>query len=223
MVLVVNMFRSEQARESIVALEAGISVYAEKPWWNMRRLVQGGTIGEVVQILAQKSYPYGPGRPTSEKIDGGLIAQNGVHAMRFVEHITGIKAITVRALSTGLGEIRSGSDLKIASSIMGTLENGGLYTIIANYLNPRGFGSWGNEMVRIFGTRGMVEAVDAGTKTRLVVGNEDRGPLDLSETPPDWLEMVLDHIQGEYRFPFSLADELHPTRMVLRVAESAKR
>ena len=165
----------------------------EQPYWAMRRIVLAGIVGEVVQVLAQKSYPYYAGRPLSERVDGGLVAQNGVHAMRFVEHITGMKAVSAQALRTRLGDAREGSDLRMACSIMGALPNGGIYSIIANYLNPKWFGSWGNEMARVFGTDGMVEAVDGGKRTRLVVGGEDRGSIDLSEPAPDWLELVLDH------------------------------
>jgi predicted dehydrogenase len=161
-------------------------------------------------------------RPLSEKVDGGQIAQNGVHAMRFVEHITGLQAVTVQAMQTGLGEMRADSDLQMASTVMGQLSNGGLFSIIANYLNPTGFGSWGNEMVRIFGTKGMVESTDGGKRTRLVVGDEDRGPLDTSVDAPDWLTMVLDDVQGCSSMLIDLETELHPTRMVLRARSVAQ-
>ncbi len=193
------------------------------PYWAMRQTVQAGHIGDTVQVLAQKSYPYHLGRPLCEDSDGGLVAQNGVHAMRFVEHITGLRAESIDALQTSLGETRENSDLQMASSLMGRLSNGGLYTVIANYLNPPGFGSWGNEMVRIFGTRGMVEAVDGGQKTRLIIKETDHGGLDLSVTPPDWLKLVLDDVRGENRFPFDLETELHPTRLVLQAAAKAAR
>lgn len=188
----------------------------EQPYWAMRKLVADGMIGEVVQILAQKSYPFHDGRPRDEAIDGGLIAQNGVHAMRFVEHITGLRATSVQALQTGLGETREPSDLQMAATLTGCLDNGGLFSAVANYLNPRGTGSWGHEMVRIWGTKGMLEACDAGQRTRLVVGDKDMGPIDVSGTPPDWLARVIAHAADREPMPFDLETELHPTRMVLR-------
>jgi predicted dehydrogenase len=191
----------------------------DQPYWTMRGLVQGGAIGEVIQILVQKSYPFYDGRPRDEAVDGGLIAQNGVHAMRYIEHITGLRASSIEALQTGLGETRAGSDLKMAASLMGRLNNGGLFSAVANYLNPSGFGSWGNEMVRIWGTKGMVESSDAGKRTRLVVGEKDTGPLDASEAPPDWLTCVIAHAADGTPMPFDLDTELHPTRMVLRAQD----
>jgi predicted dehydrogenase len=193
----------------------------EQPFWAMRQLVLGGAIGEVIQVLAQKSYPYHPGRPLREEVDGGLIAQNGVHALRLVEHITGVAAITIEARHTRLGEVREASDLKMACALLGGLGNGGIFSVIANYLNPRGFGAWGNEMVRIFGTEGMIEAIDGGAKTRLITGDVDHGAIDVSAAAPDWLTLVLDDVRGCNRFPFGLREEVHPTRMVLRAAEKS--
>lgn len=195
----------------------------EQPYWAMKQIVASGAIGQVVQVLAQKSYPMHPGRPTRETVDGGLVAQNGVHAMRFVEHITGIKAANANAMQTSLGETRDDSDLQMACHITGQLANGGLYAIIANYLNPKGFGSWGNEMVRIFGTKGMIESTDAGTRTRLVVGDKDHGTLDTSTPSPDWLAMVIDDCRNLNAMPIDLETELHPTRMVLRARAAVQR
>jgi len=104
----------------------------------------------------------------------------------------------------------------MAATLMGRLENGGLFSAVANYLNPRGIGSWGNEMVRIWGTNGMVETCDAGKRTRLVIGEKDMGPIDVSGTPPDWLACVIAHAVDGTPMPFDLDTELHPTRMVLK-------
>lgn len=190
----------------------------EQPYWAMRQQLARGAIGQVVQVLAQKSYPHHAGRPTRSQIDGGLIAQNGVHAMRFVEHLTGLRATSIEAIQTPLGETRADSDLQMACTLMGRLENGGIFSLIANYLNPRGFGGWGNEMVRIFGTQGMIESTDAGRRTRLIIGDRDCGPLDASAPAPDWLSLVLDDFAGRAAMPFDLETELHPTRMVLRAS-----
>jgi len=193
-----------------------------QPYWAMRQIVQSGILGDIVQVSAQKSYPYGEWRPTSEAIDGGLTLQNGIHALRFIEHVTGIRATTIAAVETGFGEKRQGSDLKMASSMIGRLENGGVFCAIANYLNQPGLGSWGNEMLRIFGTDGMLEMCDGGARTRLIVGKDDRGAIDTSGTAPDWIQCVIDHILHDKPMPFDLDTELHPLRMVLRAQQSAR-
>jgi predicted dehydrogenase len=192
-----------------------------QPYLAMRKLVQEGVIGTVVQVFAQKSYPYVDRRPQDEDVDGGMMMQVGVHALRYVEQVAGQEIVDIRAQETQLGNPKEGN-LHMAASFMMSLANGGVATAIANYLNPTGFGSWGNEHLRIFGTNGFVEAVDAGTRTRLVVGDEDRGEVDASEPSLSYFDMYTALLQGEGEMPFDLATELHPTRMVIRAKRSAE-
>lgn len=194
----------------------------DTPYWKLKEIVESGELGEIVQVFAQKSYPNHGNRPMDERVDGGLIEQNGVHAVRFIEHITGLKCVDVQAIETPLGEERENSDLTLASSMMGQLENGGIFTVIANYLNQSGFPTWGNEHVRIFGTEGWVESVDAGERTRLVIGEDDLGEIDITEAAPDWFSLVLKNIRGE-QMPFDLDKELHPTKVVVAAKERAIR
>jgi len=188
----------------------------EQPYRAMRRMVAEGRIGLVVQVLAQKSYPYHDRRPQDEAIDGGLIGQNAVHALRFIEHISGVQAVEITAVETALGNPVAGGGLRMASSLMMRLANGGIASAIANYLNPPGFGLWGNEMVRVFGTQGMIEATDGGRHTRAVVGAHDLGPIDTSEGSIDYFDAFVDALLDGAPMPMSLEEELHPTRMVLR-------
>jgi predicted dehydrogenase len=193
----------------------------EHPYLAMRTLVQAGTIGTVVQAWAQKSYPYHQDRPQDENVDGGLIGQNAIHAVRFIEHVGGVPVARVWATETSLGNPVTGGGLRMASTLMMTLENGGLATAVANYFNPRGFGHWGNEELRIWGTKGMIESVDSGTRTRLVVGQEDRGAVPTGPSL-DYLALFLDEIRGHGAMPVSLEEELHPLRVVIRANQSAK-
>jgi predicted dehydrogenase len=194
----------------------------EQPYLGMRQVVQSGAIGTVVQVLAQKSYPYYDGRAQDEDLDGGLIGQNAIHAVRFVEHVAGIRIASVTAIETRLGNPRPAGGLRMAAVLMFTLENGGVGSIVANYLNPHpAFGSWGNEHLRIFGTRGMLEAVDAGQRTRLVLADRDAGAVDTTAPSQDYFGLFLAALSGRGDMPLSLADELHPTRVVIRAKAAA--
>jgi hypothetical protein len=102
-----------------------------------------------------------------------------------------------------------------------TIENGGVASIVVNYLNPPSFPTWSNEHLRIFGTGGFVEVVDGGARTRLVLKDEDRGPIRVASPREGFFEMFVDSIRGRGPMPWSLEDELHPTRMVIRARESA--
>ena len=186
-----------------------------QPYLAMRRVVQSGVLGRIVQVLAQKSYPYHDQRPQDEDVDGGLLLQVGVHAARFIEHVAGLKILSLDAVETSLGNPQP-VDLRMAVSLTARLEGGAVACIALNYLNQLSFGQWGNESLRIFGTQGFVEAVDGGTRTHLVLKDEDRGPLLLEEPGQDYLDLYLKLLLGLGEMPLSLEDELHPTRMLIR-------
>lgn len=193
----------------------------EQPWCAMRKVVSDGVIGSVVQVLVQKSYPYHERRPQDEAVDGGLLIQAGVHAIRMIEHVAGMRVKDGHAMETRLGSPANG-DLRMAVSMALELDGGALASVVVNYLNPSGFGRWGNESLRVFGTRGFVEAVDGGTRTRLVVGDRDMGALDTEGAVPDYFERFLNQIEGKGEQPFALEEELHPTRVVIRLKKAAR-
>lgn len=188
----------------------------EQPYVTMREVVRSGRLGRVVQIVAEKSYPYHERRPCDEDVDGGLILQCGVHAVRFVEHVAGARIRSVRALETTAGNPAGDGGLHMAACLMMELEGGGLASVTANYLNPTGTGVWGYESLRIWGENGMVESTRGGAHTRLVIGETDHGPLNTSVPGIDYLDAYLRLLTGAGDMPLTLEEELRPTRWVLR-------
>ena len=52
----------------------------------------------------QKSYPLNAHvRPQNEETDEGLIRQAGIHAIRFLEHITGLEVENAKCISWSSG------------------------------------------------------------------------------------------------------------------------
>ena len=151
---------------------------------------------------------------------GGLILQVGVHALRFIEFIAGTKVDEIWAIQTQLGNPGKGG-LRVATSMMLRLANGGGGSITCNYLNPPAFGLWGNEMVRIFGTEGFIESTNGGAQTRLVLNGEDRGSLDIADPSQRYLDLYLASLPGPSLMPLALEDELHPTRVLIRARADA--
>jgi predicted dehydrogenase len=189
---------------------------SDQPYLTMRRVVQEGRLGEVVQIIAEKSYPYHSERPQDEDIDGGLIEQCAIHAVRMVEQVGGQRIVSSQQHETTLGNPVPRGGLRMAAALSFVLENGGLASVTANYLNPRGTGTWGYESLKIFGTLGLVESQRGGQLTRLVIGDKDFGALDVSAPVINYLEVYLKTILGLGQMPFTLEEELSPTRWVIR-------
>lgn len=210
----------ETARETGKMFHEMAGTAFGQPYLAMRHLVQAGTLGDIVQVLAQKSYPYHDRRPQDEDVDGGLLLQVGVHALRFVEHVAGVKVADIWAVQTQRGNPDDGA-LRMATSMMLRGTRGEVASVICNYLNPPAFGIWGNEHLRIFGTRGFVESTDGGARTRLVLNDEDRGPLEIPSGGKEYHDMILDALSGGLPMPLSLEDEVHPTRVLIRARADA--
>jgi predicted dehydrogenase len=186
------------------------------PYHEMKLEVQAGTIGTVVQVLAQKSYPWGDWRPADEAVDGGLALQVGVYVARFVEQVAGVRIAAMELAETTLGEIRPGSECRHAASFLMQLENGGVASGVCNYLNPIQGRCWGYEILRIFGTKGIVESNADGSLARVLpLGGVPRD-LIISETTKGCFDLFVENLLGGKPMPLSLEDELSPTRWVVR-------
>lgn len=189
----------------------------EEPFLTMREVVDSGILGEIVHMFAQKSYPYHDRRPQDDITDGGLIRWIGIHAVRFIEHTSGIKVKDIYAVETSKGNPVEGGNLCMASSLMMKMENGGVAAMSLNYLHQKCFDVWGNEHLRIWGTKGFIETVDGCTKTRIAVNGEKIKDLELHhENDRNYFDFVLDKIIDNKEMPISLEDELHPLRVVIR-------
>ena len=189
----------------------------------MRRLVKEGAVGEVIQVLVQKSYRYGATRPQDEAIDGGMFLQAGIHAVRMIEHVGGVRIKTLAGWETTFGKPeKDAGEGKIAGAAQAELENGGIATIVLNYLNPSAPSvPHGNETLRIFGTKGFIESVDGGTRTRLVTTGRVVEPLEVVPAL-DYFDAVVAHLVANSAMPLTLEEELHPLRVLLRAKEKMR-
>ena len=187
----------------------------------MRQSVRDGAIGTVVQILVQKSYRYGATRPQDEAIDGGMFLQVGIHAARMIEHVGGVPIKSLTGWESVFGSPEKGEG-KLAGAAQIELENGGMATIVMNYLNP-GHPQLphGYETLRVFGTKGFVESTDGGVRTRLVTAKEIVDPLAGGEAG-DYFDFLVAHLARGAAMPLTLEQELHPLRMLLRAKETLR-
>ncbi|WP_269523314.1 Gfo/Idh/MocA family protein [Coraliomargarita parva] len=218
----INAIIDAAARTGRVFHEMAGTAFGQ-PYYAIREIVRSGILGEIVQIITEKSYPYYPDRAQDEALDGGLICQNGIHALRFIEHAAGTPIQSIQAVETGFGNPVANGGLQMAGSMIATLANGGVATVSCNYLNQPGSGVWGEESLKILGTKGYVESSSGGQQTRLVIGDQDLGPLDNEQASADWLTIVFKNFLGLAEMPFSLAEELSPTRWAIRAKLSTEK
>jgi len=192
----------------------------------MREVVASGALGAVVQAFAQKSYPYHDQRPQDRGVDGGLIEQAAVHAVSFVRYVTGLEFEELTARESSVGNPVQGGGLQMAAQISARMTGGALCAIVANYCNPKGVGFWGNDQLRVHGTRGFVESVDGNTRSLLALADAKPGPLELpagkAEGDPLFTDFV-SHLLDRTPMLLSQADSIMNTRVVIRAQESATR
>ncbi len=191
-------------------------VLVSQPYKEMRRVIRSGAIGTVVQVLAQKCYPWTDWRPADENQDGGLGLQCGVYATRFVEHIAQVRISSLETLETSLGNPVAGSRCRMAVSMIMRLENGGVASAVCNYLNPIQKRCWGYEILRVFGTQGIIESNADDNRGRLLLLGQPPRELDLSAPSEDYFTLFLRSLLGGPAMPLSLEEELSPTRWVIR-------
>ena len=194
----------------------------EQPYLAMSGLVRSGAIGEVVQVFVQKSYPWGAWRPRDEAIDGGLAMQVGIYPVRFIEHVAGLKVASMEIRETRLGNDHPESDCRRAVSMLMTLENGGVASAICNYLNPSRQLSWGYDIVRVFGTEGIIESNLLDGTSRLLKPGAEPEPIDTSAPVRSTLDLMIDSLLDGTPAPMSMADELRPTRCVIRAKNNCR-
>lgn len=215
-----DMLLSTAKNNNVEIHEMTDAVFAE-PFWTMRKLIQSGKIGEVIQVYAQKSYPsMFESRPQEDEVQGGLIRWVGIHAICFIEHITGLKVVDVEAFQTHLGNITS-EGLHTAASLSMALENGAVASACINYLKPLGFSLWGKEAVTVFGSKGIIEINDGGLISHIYT-DTDEGQIEYDESECiDLFNILMAHLNRGKNFPLSVDEEFHPLRTAIRAVRKA--
>jgi predicted dehydrogenase len=189
----------------------------------IKDLIDTGKLGEMVQVFAQKSYPYHDRRPQDNGVDGGLLMQTGVHAVGYVRYVTGLEFEDIVATDTRRGNPADG-DLRMAGQIAGRMTGGVLCTILCNYCNPKGIGFWGNDQLRIHGTGGMAEVVDAGGRSLVALGDDKPVPLDnpdFTASYPQLFSSYVDHLLDGSDMLLSKEDSFENSRVVILAQTSA--
>ncbi len=208
------------ARQSGLLFAEMNPIFCEQPYAHMRGLITRGEIGQVVQVFAQKSYPYAPWRPADEAIDGGLILQNAIHALRMVEHVALRRILRVSALQSTLGSHGTNAGLVASCSLTLALEGGAVGAVTANYWNPPSTGAWGNEELRIFGERGLIQAASLGED--IAVYREEARIDAPAPAPQSFFAQFCTAIEQKKPLPLDAETAFHPTFAALAARESAR-
>ena len=195
----------------------------QEPYLKMRSLIAEGVIGRVIQVHVQKSYPYRDWRPQNEDVDGGLIRQCAIHAVRIIEQGVGLKIERWRGFETSLGNPVKGGGLQMAASLLFYTNSGAVCSVDANYLNPDGNHFWSHEYVNVFGESGTIEA-DVERCALTLVDHYEKKFLQCAPSEKTfYLQKVINYLNGEGDRPLTVQQEIRPAIIVSKLKDEAER
>lgn len=172
-----------QLRRSGVRLGMLLPMRWERPYQALKKIVDSGDIGEVIQISAQKSYVLGkrPKWMQDRSTYGSTILWIGIHMIDIMRWTSGREFRAVAGFQGVAGDLRQGA-METTTSSAFRLDNGGTACLHMDYCRPATAGSHGDDRLRLAGTRGVAEYMAATGVTLLTVA---RKPEKIVELPPE--------------------------------------
>ena len=209
--------------ESGIRLTMLLPMRFEPPYAAMRQMVAVGRIGEVAQIVAQKSYKLGerPEWMRHRASFGGTIPYIGIHMVDLMRFIGGRDLVEAVSYEARVGFPEMG-DLENTTATLFRLDNGGTAALHMDYLRPEAAPTHGDDRLRLAGTRGVLEFQE-NTGLSLVTANDP--PRAIHDLPPgrrlfpDFLDSVYNGMPAGLGLP----DIYRANEIVLAAQESAER
>jgi predicted dehydrogenase len=181
--------------ESGIRLTMLIPMRFEAVYRALQQIVASGEIGEVAQISAQKSYKLGERAEwmRNRSTFGGTIPYIAVHMVDLIRWTSGrelVEAVSFQG-RVGFPHLR---EMENTTATIFRLDNQGTAALHMDYLRPDTTPTWGDDRLRLAGTRGVAE-YQAATGVTLVTANQ--APRQIRELPPDG-SLFLDFLASVY-------------------------
>lgn len=217
----------ERVRQAVsqsgIHLTMLIEMRFEARYRALKQIVERGEIGEVAQIAAQKSYKLGERAEwmRNRATFGGTIPFIAIHMVDLMRFTSGREITEAVSFQGRVGhpELR---DMENTTATIFRLDNHGTAALHMDYLRPDTAASWGDDRLRLAGTRGVVE-YQAATGVTLVTS--DRPPREIRDLPPDG-SLFVDFLESVYHGApkgLSLADIYRANEIVLAARDAADR
>ncbi len=146
------------------------------------QLIQEGAIGEVRLLNGQKSYKFGTRPEFAKKREsyGGTIPWVGSHAIDWIQWMSGRKFLSVTAAQSCKNNHDNG-ELETDALVLFEMEDEVLSSVTIDYLNPATAPKWGDDRIRVVGTRGVI---DVRSDSLTLINDEAEG-IQYPEIGPD--------------------------------------
>lgn len=157
-----------------------------------------GLAGEIVLVNARKSYKWGQ-RPVSfarRDTYGGTIGWIGIHALDMIRYITGRQFKSVAAMQSNFAHRDFGDCEDNCVLILG-LDNGGHATVSVDIFRPDAAPTWGDDWIRIVGTKAVIEANGTANFCNLLTEAGESKNLSLGEPDKTYYHFISQLIQDK--------------------------
>ena len=193
------------------------------PYLALKKIADSGVIGEVAQIGAQKSYKAGdrPEWMRRHSSYGGTIPWIGIHMVDLMRWTSGREFTEAVSFQNRIGFPEIG-DMENVTATLFRLDNGGVGALRMDYFRPGTGPTYGDDRLRLAGTKGVAEFQAATGVTLLAAGRKPEVIRDL----PSEGSVFLDYLDFAYNgrpATLPLADIYRVNEIVLGARESAER
>ena len=213
---------SKAVRASKAKISTMFPMRFSPPYLALKKVVESGEIGEIVQIATQKSYKApapGDWRLTKENY-GGTIPWIGIHMVDLMRYVTGRDFTETYSMQSVLDFGKTATMESVTASVF-KMDNRGLAMLRMDYFRPKAAPTHGDDRMRVVGSKGVLEYMAA---TGVTLVREDKGPEVISQLPAprDLFVEFLEHIYLGKPEPITWRDIERANYICLHAKRSAE-
>ncbi|MEX0331506.1 MAG: Gfo/Idh/MocA family protein [Puniceicoccaceae bacterium] len=215
-----------KVREAVEAngtkLTAMLSMRSEPQFIAAKELYDCGLIGEAVLVNGRKSYKWGSRSEWMGEKDnyGGTIGWVGIHAVDFINFVTGLGFSKVSAMKGNFSHPeRPACDDNCAMLL--ELSNGAHATVSVDLYRPGSATTWGDDWIRVVGTKGVIEARGSDMTCTVLVDREEPVFVELPQKSKMFREFLL-AVAGDESLEIHQEESFMLTHVCLCGRESAE-
>jgi len=214
-------------REAVAKQKVGFSMLLpmrfSPQYLAMKKIVDSGAVGEVAQISAQKSYKAGNRAAwmKTRKSYGGTIHWIGIHMIDLMRWSSGREFTEVMSMQAQVGAPAGIGAMENTTATLFRLDNKGVGTLHMDYYRPESSPTHGDDRLRLAGTKGVAEFLQATGVTLLEEGKKAQKITEL----PAGGSVFVDFLQALYlgkRQSLTHEDIFRTTEIAIIARDSAE-
>lgn len=204
------------ARKANRRVMAMLSMRSLPAFGAAREIVRSGKIGRPVLVNTRKSYKWGQRAEwfNNRAQYGGTWPWIGIHNLDMAQFVTGLRAVRVMATHTNAAH-PDFPQCEDAGTAVFLLEDGVQMTASVDLCRPSISTTWGDDWIRVVGSKGVLEANASTGRVTLLAENEETIETGTAPAP-----IYLDFLQSPDN-PIVDTDAFQLTAAVLAARDSA--